>query len=400
LEKSMTTATRFAALACFSLFTVACSDPAEGDADALLGADEDALARPSTFVVTRRDARKCAAPMCGGVFVKAVNQSTTRCLDGFRRTECYVGAIDLAGVPGGEAARAALVAGKGLLEGSFVATAGVSSVATLAATAAWKGASGATPTGSFYRVSPSGIACITAPCPTMRLAKLNATTASRTFDTLTLNRTTPLATSADRTAAAAEALREPGILVATTARSSARTVVASEFYRRVTAPSTLGQVCGTRGAAPCAAGEYCAFPASAQCGATDRPGTCARKPEVCTFQYAPVCGCDGRTYGNACSAASNGVSVKSTGECAPTTTVGKLCGTRGATPCAEGEFCKFPEGANCGRSDAPGACAVKPQLCTREYMPVCGCDGATYSNACTAEAAGVSVELSGACVAR
>ncbi len=45
---------------------------------------------------------------------------------------------------------------------------------------------------------------------------------------------------------------------------------------------------------------------------------CVEKPKtdvVCTADYNPVCGCNGKTYGNACTAAAMGIRVVSTGEC-------------------------------------------------------------------------------------
>lgn len=75
------------------------------------------------------------------------------------------------------------------------------------------------------------------------------------------------------------------------------------------------QPCGSRGLQPCPTGYFCDQPK--HCGATDIPGVCKQKTQTCTMDYTPVCGCDNKTYSNECVAHGSGISVKSTGECAP-----------------------------------------------------------------------------------
>ena len=81
----------------------------------------------------------------------------------------------------------------------------------------------------------------------------------------------------------------------------------------------------------CKNGEYCAYP-DGKCGGL---GKCAKRPQYCYLMIMPVCGCNGKTYSNACFAASAGQSIAYKGKCENTN---KKC--RSDKDCNEGQYCK------------------------------------------------------------
>lgn len=182
--------------------------------------------------------------------------------------------------------------------------------------------------------------------------------------------------------------------VVTTFDAVVGTPIAADYELAVTCKDggCLAQACGGFAGLACPDGQYCNYAPEQICGAADGMGTCEPIPSICTKEFMPVCGCDDRTYGNACEAAAAGVSVVHEGACEV------ACGARAGDTCTADEYCKFELNEVCGRGDAQGVCAPRPELCTQQVEPVCGCDNVTYSNECMAAAAGKGVLHLGECV--
>jgi Kazal-type serine protease inhibitor domain len=74
-----------------------------------------------------------------------------------------------------------------------------------------------------------------------------------------------------------------------------------------------------------------------------------------------------------------------------------VCGGFPGYLCSNTEWCDYPDNAACGIGDQIGKCRPRPEFCTEIYLPVCGCNGKTYSNACQAAADGVDAAYAGTC---
>lgn len=182
----------------------------------------DSLSSTSTYYTMRHDYRRCLSPVCGGYWVARVNQTTTRCSDGSYAAECYVSGADFSELGLGAAQLDEVLSSDRptVLRGVYARGPRFGGVEykTFKVSELWQAATSAVGTGSFYRMTDSGIRCITSPCFSLHEARLNSRS-SRNLSGLNLD---PVGASEDAVADAFAALTESGGVIAVGANRAVR----------------------------------------------------------------------------------------------------------------------------------------------------------------------------------
>jgi hypothetical protein len=150
------------------------------------------------------------------------------------------------------------------------------------------------------------------------------------------------------------------------------------------------------------------------------PQPVVSRPQICTREFAPVCGQRGnrrQTFSNACTARASGFAVVHRGQCPASSLPGAgrpiactlehapVCARQGSRERSFSNACnaqaagfRVVHRGECLMSSPPGV--GRPVACTREFAPVCAVRGSavrTFDNGCLARASGFRTIRAGSC---
>ena len=265
------------------------------------------------YFLVYTDNRKCAAPKCGGYFLKPVNDGGTfECPAGVevksKPGECYV--VSITGIQ--------MSSSISMVRGSFVPYDDSTELSSFQAVDGYEGKIHPHPANNldpFYTANDVGLACspTSTVCNTIHASKLNQKTFSRT--TLMF---AEMDYSKVKGGGGVNVVNEVNrhlkhgedVIVAATAYSvsgDAQGLAVSNYFYKVKAAA---KTCTK--SKDCIKGEYCS-----KTSCTAGSGECHVRPSSCDRTYAPVCACDGsREYDNDCIRMLLGISASSSGKCA------------------------------------------------------------------------------------
>lgn len=254
---------------------------AELDGTDIVGVEDDAFelsTTKDTFLIARRDYRRCVSPMCGGYWVKDLNSTMQeRYVSAFDFSESSLPASAQDTVRGAPDHQLIVFGRLGPKESRF-------DTRTLLVKRAWRGMPGRAfgPTDKFYGVFPTKIACLTTPCAYLQTTRLNRTTGHT------------MSTDVDVTAALAMLVDEQWL---TSRVFSGKTVIAGTIVRKnrhvtVTASQVFVELpdrvvaCQSEPPPRCPRGQMPSYERTAD-RCTEPTGQCT-PPGVCAY-YVPAC---------------------------------------------------------------------------------------------------------------
>lgn len=144
----------------------------DGEEELLADDSAELSTTKDTYLIARRDMRRCVSPMCGGWWVKDLNSTMQeRYVSGFDFSESSLPSSAHDTVNGSPDHELVVFGRLGPKENRF-------NTRTLLVKLAYRGMPGKTfsETDKFYGVFPSRIVCITTPCANLQTTRLNRTT--------------------------------------------------------------------------------------------------------------------------------------------------------------------------------------------------------------------------------